>query len=261
MKISASFITYFPDASRFDAAYKSVASQVDNVIVIDNTVRNEGIAKALNRAFEKAEADGCDWLITFDQDSVAPDGLVERLKADIAGMENIGQIGPSYSNRKDSGKGIEEVGHIITSGSLTNVAAWRAVGGFREDYFIDNVDIEFSFRLRLNGYRVLIDQDICMDHQLGNGIKGVPLCGKLRLQYVDYPPIRWYYIVRNTLRMGKEYKNIYPEFVSGHLARLRRKCFRMLLVGDDKAAKLKMIYRGWRDFRKGKMGPYDFMSR
>lgn len=59
MKISASFITYFPDADRFDAAYRSVVPQVDNVIVIDNTAHNEGIAKALNRAFEKAEADGC----------------------------------------------------------------------------------------------------------------------------------------------------------------------------------------------------------
>lgn len=257
MKISASFITYFPDPVRFDAAYKSVASQVDNVIVIDNTVHNEGISKALNRAFEKAEADGYDWLITFDQDSVAPEGLVERLKADIAGMDNVGQIGPSYSNRKNSGKAVEEASHIITSRSLTNIAAWRAAGGFREEYFIDNVDIEFSIRLRLKGYKVLIDQGICMDHQLGKGIKGIPLFGKLRLQYVDYPPIRWYYIVRNTLQMEKEYKNLCPKFVSGHLVWLRKKCLRMLLSGDNKAEKLKMIYKGWQDFRKGKMGPYE----
>lgn len=43
----------------------------------------------------------------------------------------------------------------INSGALHSVAAWRRLDGFRENFFIDYVDTEFSLRARAGGYGVL----------------------------------------------------------------------------------------------------------
>lgn len=256
MKVYAAFITFFPNPQRFKAAFNSVEKQVEKVIVIDNTTNNEGIAHALNKAFEQASMEGCDYLITFDQDSIAPSGLVSRLLEDIAKISNIGQIGPAYSNLKTEGSGVVDKSHIITSGSLTSVKAWEKVGGFRDDYFIDYVDIEFSLNLRRHAYRVLMDQSIVLDHQLGEGLIGWDIFGKKRLGFVDHVPVRWYYIVRNCCMMVQEYKKEFPEFTSQMMRDLRRRVFRMALNGHDILPRLKMTYEGWRDYRHKVAGKY-----
>lgn len=254
MKVFASFVTYNPEPERFKAAMKSIESQVDKVIVVDNTDNNEGIACALNKAFEQAEADGCDYLITFDQDSIAPDGLVKRLLDDIAGIENVGQIGPAHSKAQFSSEGVVDAEQIITSGSLTSVSAWRVAGGFRNDFFIDCVDIEFSLRLRKSNYKVLLDTGVLLNHELGYGFMGWNIFGKKRLGFFDHTPIRWYYIVRNSLYLNKEYRKDFPEMVSEQLRTLFRSVFRMLVNGSGRSERLEMVLKGISDYRKGVTG-------
>jgi len=256
MKVFAAFVTYRPDPARFKAALESVRPQVDKVIVVDNTEHNKGIAAALNMAFEQAEAEWCDYLVTFDQDSIAPEGMVKCLLEDVEGKDYIGQVGPAYSGMKTRSSSIVDAGHLITSGSFTSVKAWREAGGFREDYFIDYVDVEFSYHLRELGYRVLMDTGLILDHQLGEGLKGWTIFGKKRLGFVDHVPLRWYYSARNLKYLCLEYRDLFPDDISSLKRSQRRRVLRMIVNGKGVAARLKMFSKGLTDYRKGITGPY-----
>lgn len=98
MKIIASIITYNPDIARLTFNIKAIFPQVDEIVLIDNGSKNinnikslifnyksidliinennKGIAKALNQAAEYVLKKGYKWIITLDQDSVAPENLV-----------------------------------------------------------------------------------------------------------------------------------------------------------------------------------------
>ena len=67
---------------------------------------------------------------------------------------------------------------VITSGCLVDAAFAREIGGFRDDFFIDQVDHEFCLRTRANGRRVAISAKPVMQHSVG-GWRGprVPLLG------------------------------------------------------------------------------------
>jgi rhamnosyltransferase len=49
----------------------------------------------------------------------------------------------------------QDMESVITSGSLLSLAAYTAIGPFREDFFIDHVDTEYCLRARLKHYRVI----------------------------------------------------------------------------------------------------------
>ncbi len=85
---------------------------------------------------------------------------------------------------------------IISSGSLLNLEIFDQVGPFREDFFIDAIDIEWCFRAWAWGYSCWIDSAISMPHRLGQGVIRVPL---LDIRLTRQPPARIYSYVRNQM--------------------------------------------------------------
>lgn len=121
MKILAVVVFYNPEGDYFNRCL-SIASQVDKLIVYDNSIdsdvitenknnilkidnatyhseeSNKGIGKALNYAVIKAKEDGYDLLLTFDQDTEVPNSYVESLTLSYLSEKNIGAIGPIYKD-------------------------------------------------------------------------------------------------------------------------------------------------------------------
>ena len=105
---------------------------------------NLGIAQALNRLCGIAENDGYHWILTMDQDSLCDPVMVENLCKYV--NDAVGIVAPRIEFRnagvlieatgeEKGGDYLEEIGACITSGSLTSIEAWKAVGGFDEWYF------------------------------------------------------------------------------------------------------------------------------
>lgn len=276
MNIAAVYVTYFPEPSLLERSLKAVSADVRDIIIVDNTDRpdrmlsdeavgarlpelagcnvrivsmgrNSGIAHALNVAFREAAEKGSTHVLALDQDSVPAPGTVPALASYMSGHQRVGQVGPLYSfgevslNFSVRGEA-EDVEHVITSGSLTSLEAYEAAGGFREDLFIDMVDVDFSIRVRAAGYRVVRLNTVVMEHHLGEAIRGIRLFGKDRLCYADHSPVRWYYITRNTLEIRHRF--------------IWKPVLRMLLSGTGRRERLRYVLRGVRDYRDRSFGEY-----
>lgn len=277
-KCCAGIVTYNPDIERLRIVVKQVVNQVDEIIVVDNNSlnkndieaiaadyeslvfvcnkENEGIAHALNTIFEVAEQRGFEWVLTLDHDTICPDDMVKML-SEHCDKDNIGIVCPAvdYENLEikniSNGTRLSYPYACMTSGSLTNTSAWKKVGGFRDEYFIDFVDNEFCMKLGLSGFRIIRDNECVMHHQLGNACEK-KLFGVFKKNVSVHSPWRFYYMTRNNLLFIWEYRthlNVIKEYL-----KLCSILFSGLLYADDKSNTFFYIRRGVVDAREGKSG-------
>lgn len=159
----------------------------DEIELIDAPV-NFGIATALNMLVLAAAMGGFDAICLFDQDSRPESGMITGLAETrvqlvlagafpaIVGPRMVSPKGESYKaprifNRQgeDVTAGAQPADFLATSGSLLDVAVFRQVGVFRDDYFIDAVDVEWCFRAWAAGFSIWLDPRQTMPHTVGEG--------------------------------------------------------------------------------------------
>lgn len=228
--------------------------------------KNMGVARALNIGAERALEGGFDLLLTMDQDSRAePDMLPKMLEcgADprlsplgiLAPRRLLAGLPPPVPR---PGKFEEEL-TVVTSGNLVNLEAFRKVGPFREDLFIDYVDFEYCLRMHSAGFKVATVNDAFLHHQWGNA-------GIRRFLFKDYavshhPPLRRYYMIRNRFFVSRLYQAAFPGFYRSHRRLIRGELFQIILFEKEKIPKIKMMVRGYLDYRKGRMGKINSLTK
>lgn len=209
---------------------------------------NEGIAKALNIAKNKAIEENFEWLLTMDQDSrFEKNAFFEML--DLVKKyfkENIAIFSPFHKivNSILTDKEIEEKEIVMTSGNLLNLKIAQKIGDFEEKFFIDEVDHDYCYRIKKQNYKIVVLNKIVLNHNLGN-IKKYKFFSVTNHNY-----IRRYYITRNKLYMIKKYSFLKNKY----LKEILKDTVKIILVEKDKTKKLKMIYLGIRDFKKNITG-------
>lgn len=184
-------VTYNPDLGRLCENVDAIAPQVEQLLVFDNGSKNYadieralgdrarvivspenlGMAKALNRLAEAAEAGGASDIVMLDQDSVASGNLVVGeavYRSNEVGLVCALPIDRNHIVESFDSSLVFEIKRPITSGSMVNLSAWRAVGGYDERLFVDWVDDEFCDNLRKHGYRILRTNGTTILHELGN---------------------------------------------------------------------------------------------
>ncbi|MDP8983771.1 MAG: glycosyltransferase family 2 protein [Pseudomonadota bacterium] len=280
-------VTYHPDAD-FPTRLRRLASQVGAMVIVDNgsadtavrmlhdIARNDalslvlnsenlGIARALNIGIERATQLGYRWVLLLDQDSHVHDDLVATL-VDVQNShpdrERLAVIGSGYREVRAAHRprNIEEavgnqwdpVDWVITSGSLLSLAIYSVVGPFREEFFIDYVDLEYCIRARANGYSVINVRRPLISHVIG-----APTQHKLLWTTrwtTNHPADRRYYRARNDTVMLREYGN-YRYWRIKSCMRSFRTCKRIVLYERGKADKVIAVVQGWWDGIHGIMGP------
>ncbi|BAN36201.1 putative glycosyltransferase [Sulfuricella denitrificans skB26] len=282
--VCAVVVAYFPDDG-FVERLKTLIPQVGKLVVVDNTPtqgcaqqimalgesdgrihlienhRNAGVAAALNQGLEHALQIGCKWLLTLDQDTWCyPDMVTSLLQVHEACKPKAAVIGGNYFDAQNHQLKVPADGEtecleqktVITSGSLVDVGVARAVGGFREDYFIDQVDHEFCLRVRAHGYRVVISRKPVMEHSVGRpGGAWLPLLGILP----NHPPLRKYYIARNTVVTVVEYWRREPDWCLRRSVRLLLGLLLMSTLEKQRLAKVRAFAAGFMDGVRRRMGP------
>jgi rhamnosyltransferase len=221
---------------------------------------NLGIASALNLGIEKALGAGYSYLLTMDQDSQFEDDALDKLISEITTVEYIGIYTPFHKNKfltnlPQSNK-IEEVSDVMTSGNILNLSVVNKIGKFTDEYFIDYVDIEYCLRLRKNGYKILRINKSILNHNEAN------LSRRVFFGKTVYPPnhsaIRWYYKIRNFHYLRQKYSNDFPEYFVVEKKNVRNNILKVLIFEKNKIDKIKMMIKGYMDYRKNITGRMSF---
>lgn len=273
----ALIITHDPSGSVF-RLMNALENQVDQVIIVDNAsdecvfsemqeysryrnvniIRNnsnEGIAAALNKGMDVAIKSGYAWAITFDQDTIPFSNILDLHNAAFNSYperDRIGAVGTNFCTegnksyyRVAASAGYAVKDYLITSGSLIRLEAYSDAGGFRDDFFIDNVDLEFSLRLRKKGWVNLITREWGMMHKVGNPVSGNFLGIKVRSSGHDSQ--RRYYMARNHVLMTRNYFWLFPYFIVKLNYFFLNSVIRFMIAEKGRRSKLKSSFRGLRD--------------
>jgi len=194
--------------------------------------KNEGLAKALNLGIDWARLNGFDYIFLFDQDSSLCDLFINRMITAFKDAEQysdigIAALGPRIINpqtmqqtpfklfnrfmfRSDrifancSTHFIADF--LITSGTLIIVEHIEKIGTMREDYFIDNVDLEWCFRAKSLGLDLVGTDQAVLYHAIGErSLDPLVKAGII----AQHNPARTYYSSRNRTHLyGVSYSPI-----------------------------------------------------
>lgn len=275
IKVIAGIVTYNPNLTKLRENLSAIVSQVAETVIIDNASENldaikklvdefpnvdievnsenKGIASALNQIFAKAYRSASTYVLTLDQDSkVYPDLVNTYLENESLGDSfTCLRKDRNFQSEAQENENIECVESCITSGNLVKLNAWKAVGGFNEHLFIDMVDVDFCYRLRAAGYRIVRINKYGMLHEIGDG-SYVSLFGRKHFTG-NYSAFRKYYIFRNMSYVIRKY----------HLCKHYYSYKRLLLLfvsiwlsEDDKIQKSIKAIEGFIDSFK----MYDYLS-
>ncbi len=282
--ICAVMVTYNPDADLSENA-AAILSQADHLIVVDNgssdkrffnqpplnTLKctpikwpnNRGIAAALNAGISKAQLLGYEWVLLMDQDSKLADGCLAEMVRCWAShplSTKIAMAGPNYSGPNRLQDAVHSpyehwpdsatVPELITSGTLMAIALMDIIGPMREEFFIDMVDIEFCWRVRRKGLKMLVAKNAHMQHQLGV-TQPIKFLGGVAV----HSPFRTYYRSRNAVKLMKEVIFKDPKFFLARLLKFIFLAMKLLFLGRPWLLHMKLLLRGiWHGLRN-RMGP------
>lgn len=284
-------VTYFPDDG-FEQRIQKILSQIDQVLVIDNTpdattprpitriaqlknvslIRsgsNMGIASALNKGLQIAKTYNYSWVATFDQDSEIPLNYRETFLRILAGHPKralIGILAPVYrlpngyiktfssKKYKPDAFGVKEVGLTMTSGNLINVSKIFQVGLFDDSLFMDYVDFDLCIRLKERGYLILETSEVVLHHTLGEQNRQKKFIWT-SLGVTSYPPARIYYATRNRLILYSRYWKTSPSFVIHDSIKFPVYLLKIILFEKDKKKKLVGFIEGMKDAFLCRLGP------
>ncbi len=242
------------------AGFRAASEEADFHLVENS--ENLGVAAALNIGVRWAESQGCDWVIFFDQDSTASDRLVESLLSAYdadADRDRVGTLAPVYIDKVSANEIPVErsrEGRILTvstSGSLIPVSVFERCGYFREDFFIDQIDYEFCLRIVVAGYKIVQSADAKLLHSLG-ARKEYGIGGKHLLISTHHNARRRYYIIRNRVAVLRLYWKRFPSYCFNLFTLTWKDTIKILMVEQDKSAKLRSTARGLLDGVLGRMG-------
>lgn len=294
-RYAAGIVLYNPDIKRLKENLDAVCGQVERVYCYNNGLQNAGeidallnaygnirvigtgtnvgIATALNELTKEAEKDNIEWILTLDQDSVVCDGMVEAL-ASFKNEKDVAIICPIIEDirRKNETPAvaqntIDDVEFCITSGSFMNIQKTLGIGGFDEWLFIGLVDNEICYRIKLNGYRIIRNNAVILNHELGNltpsRFENVYLrLGNLlhseTIKKLSYKravsPMRLYYATRNMIYLKKRYTNYMSTAMWNKM--LIKNSLSSIVRGGVRFDVLRAIYAGIIDGTSVKVEPY-----
>lgn len=263
LKFSAGVTLFNPTFEEMNNVIK-YATIFDKVYVYDNSVEeydrsslnrasieivsqgsNDGVGKACRVMTEKAKQDQFDFIMLFDQDSIMDHDNIMRIIGFIRSQEVEAMIySPQIVFNKKTviiKNGYKFVDWCITSGSVVKLDDYGKNITFDDNYFIDRVDKDFCYQVITNNKKICQVNNSLLYQQLGE---------TSRNGYSIHQPFRHYYIARNRAYFNKKYKKSILLTIFQSIRHIG------IVIKNEpqKKEKIKMIFKGISDYRKGKMG-------
>lgn len=242
-----------------------------HIPVIEN--RNVGgLARGLNLGARELFARGCDVACVFDQDSKVPENYFEAIGSAALGLDrpdfiigpvvyiaeldqrlpavNFSRRGVQIKDVPEDEAGLTPSAFIITSGTAVSRDAFDKLGDFKEEYFIEVLDVEYAFRAAVAGIPSFIHGGVLLHHSIAT-------ITKHRFGFTTYNrnPDRCYYCARNTVALTREYKRNYPIVRVWNTSTMLQ-IITIALFEKTKWRKLVATFVGILDGLRGKWGTY-----
>lgn len=281
-RVAAVVTAYQPDSSLL-TALRSVAGQVDQLIVVDDgssaagdvleecaalgatVVRhgaNRGIGAALNtgvRAARRADP-APTHVLTLDQDSELPAHLLDDLlaaerDARAAGL-TVGMVSPGHVTTVSREPAERDAtfalgGEPIQSGLLLPVATLDLVGEFDESLVIDGVDSDFWLRALDHGLAAVVAPGATLRHRLGHPIV---LASGRELPLVVASEFRYFYQWRNLVQLVRRHGRRHPRWAAGAVLRASRHLALVTVFAAGRAGRVRRAAAGLRAGVRGEHG-------
>jgi rhamnosyltransferase len=194
-------------------------------------LENKGLATALNEGLRQAIEHHYDMALLFDQDSAIGEGFVQAMLTQwlhVQSLHNSGRyhlppaaigsrLQDPQSGRRTAFRcfrwrhrsdcpvagfpGLYETDFLISSGTLLSVQALRVIGMMKDEYFIDNIDLEWCFRARARGYALYGTDRAVLLHRIGEHSNNPLVSSGLMVQH---SPLRSYFSTRNRLHLRRQ---------------------------------------------------------
>lgn len=282
LKILAVVITFNPDESVFNNIHL-IKDQFKDLLIIDDSgieiewkwsdfkvkknVKNFGHAYSLNIALDIASKHSYEYIITFDQDTkILPwfrkyfEETLTINHAEIIGSTRVKSV--DFIKQDPNipiSAAIKNVKSVITSGTAYQVSTIINLGGFKENFFIDQIDHEICFRARENGISIKQLTVPLMVHVIGTRPRSnYGLINKLKDIFGtnEHASIRWYYISRNYCYLVKLYLFKETFWLIHSFIHLVRWYIGVCLFEENKFKKTLAILKGVLHAIQGKTGKY-----
>ena len=252
-----------------------LATQFTNVAILLLN-ENKGIGYAQNRGIKKVFGDSeVEAVVLFDHDSHPSNDMIEKLVINyqqlVAQNIPVGAVGSIFIDPRTGNKypiavydgfRLKKIlpakddmnpvftSFLIASGCFIPRKTIDFVGMMNESFFIDYIDIEWSFRVYSKGLQLYVCPEATMFHQVGD--ERVKVLGR---EISIHSPLRRYYLARNSLLMIRlgyinwryKVREIFYTFT---------RVIVYLVVVKNRLTYFRYILKGFYDGLLGKTGPY-----
>jgi rhamnosyltransferase len=231
-------------------------------VTIKYNSTNLGIATALNQGVVYAAESGYEWVVTFDQDSLAPTDYIQTMVSAYHSCnhnESVAIISPTYqtstgtisfSKNNIDNQLFSKIKTTITSGNIVRIAAIQSVGFFDDSFFIDYVDHEFCLRVRSQSWLIIESHKSILFHNLGDST--LYKIANINIVTTGHSAIRRYYKYRNLVTTLKKYYWFEPWETIVNFKSLIFEPLKILLFEEEKLSKIGSIFKGILDGVIGK---------
>lgn len=260
MKLCAGIITYYPDLELLKRNVLAYYDYVEKIVIWQNTPikdrllhevdidekivylgedNNCGISYSLNQVVAYCNQEGFSHLLTMDQDSVFEnfEYYLEQVKSLYDKELDLVQTGPEINKSEIEYGNFQPCRYVITSGSIIDLKKSISLGGFRQEFFVDGIDLDFGYKINQNGGKVFKIGGAILNQNFGNTYKK----GDKRI--ISYSPKRLHDTVMSQIVLWKEYPNYFHKFLFLKIYYLYTP-LNILVYQDDKWEKIKSIIEG-----------------
>jgi len=264
---------YFPGQPLIDLV-ALLEQECEQVVIVDNTPgwggfcsalaservvvlqqgENRGLGSALNIGVRALRDVGIEAATLWDQDSLPAPGYMSRLAESTTGHASWPYVisggchGTSAPYISGDDSELEPVIRLITSGMFLPIATYNKVGPFREEFFVDMIDTEYSLRARAAGVRLLRAPGLVINHHLGDAAKSAHALG-FRTRTTGHPVWRQYWIARNTAILLHEFRTVDPKAIRSIRHDTFRWYARAIVGGPSRVSTALALVKGLHDGR------------
>ena len=256
--------TVVVDNGSTDGSAEAVAERFPGVDLIRAGV-NLGYAAGNNVGIRRALERGADWVLLLNNDAAVEPGLVDALESAATARPDAGVLackvlfadsdrlwyaGASFDallgrSRHEGFGEPDEPGTLADTvratgaGMAVSRAAIDAAGLLDEELFLYAEDLEWSLRIREAGFAVVYVPGARVRHRVSAATGGAG------------SPTTAYYETRNVLAVVERHRPL-PRGLTG--ARRAAVVAPRVLLSARRPASAWAALRGWRDYRRGRMG-------
>jgi GT2 family glycosyltransferase len=252
------------DNGSTDGSADAVAERFPDVELIRAGV-NLGFAAGNNVGIRRALEGGADWVLLLNNDAAVEPGIVEALAAAAKARPDAGVLackvlfadsdrlwyaGASFDallgrsshegyGEPDEPGALGDTGRATGAAMAVSRAAIEAAGLLDEELFLYAEDLEWCLRIREAGFAIVYVPDARVRHRVSASAGGAG------------SPTTLYYETRNVLAVVERHRPL-PRGLTG--ARRAAVVAPRVLLAARRPASAWAAVRGWRDYRRGRMG-------